>query len=62
MDKPIPTDPLIYRFYEIVAIYGTTLKDVIQEIVRLRDHERHRLQDGGRQGGQSVKEIASWSR
>ena len=31
MDKPIPTDPLIYRFYEIVAIYGTTLKDVIQE-------------------------------
>jgi cyanate lyase len=31
MEKPIPTDPLIYRFYEIVAIYGTTLKDVIQE-------------------------------
>ena len=31
MDKPIPTDPLIYRFYEIVAVYGTTIKDVIQE-------------------------------
>ena len=31
MDKPIPTDPLIYRFYEIVAVYGTTLKSVIQE-------------------------------
>src|SRR4029453_9439922 len=31
MDKPVPTDPLIYRFYEIVAVYGTTLKDVIQE-------------------------------
>jgi cyanate lyase len=31
MEKPIPTDPLIYRFYEIVAVYGTTLKDVIQE-------------------------------
>ena len=30
MDKPIPTDPLIYRFYEIL-VYGTTLKDVIQE-------------------------------
>ena len=29
--KPIPTDPLIYRFYEIVAVYGTTLKDVIEE-------------------------------
>jgi cyanate lyase len=31
MEKPVPTDPLIYRFYEIVAVYGTTLKDVIQE-------------------------------
>jgi cyanate lyase len=31
MDKPIPTDPLIYRFYELVAVYGTTIKDVIQE-------------------------------
>jgi cyanate lyase len=31
MEKPIPTDPLIYRFYEIVTVYGTTLKDVIQE-------------------------------
>jgi cyanate lyase len=31
MEKPIPTDPLIYRFYEIIAVYGTTLKDVIQE-------------------------------
>ena len=31
MDKPIPTDPLIYRFYEIVALYSTTLKAVIQE-------------------------------
>ena len=29
MEKPIPTDPLIYRFYEIIAVYGTTLKDVI---------------------------------
>jgi cyanate lyase len=31
MEKAVPTDPLIYRFYEIVAIYGTTIKDVIQE-------------------------------
>lgn len=31
MEKPIPTDPLIYRFYEIVAVYGTTLKSVIEE-------------------------------
>ena len=27
----VPTDPLIYRFYELIAVYGTTLKDVIQE-------------------------------
>jgi cyanate lyase len=30
-DKPIPTDPLLYRFYEILAVYGLSLKDVIQE-------------------------------
>jgi len=27
----VPTDPLIYRFYEIVQVYGTTLKAVIEE-------------------------------
>ena len=27
----VPTDPLIYRFYELVAVYGTTLKALIQE-------------------------------
>ena len=27
----IPTDPLIYRFYEIIQVYGMALKDVIQE-------------------------------
>ena len=27
----IPTDPLIYRFYEIMQVYGLPLKDVIQE-------------------------------
>ena len=31
MEKTVPTDPLIYRFYEIICVYGTTLKDVIQE-------------------------------
>jgi cyanate lyase len=29
--KQIPTDPLMYRFYEILLVYGTSLKDVIQE-------------------------------
>ncbi|RYX84714.1 cyanase [bacterium] len=27
----VPTDPLIYRFYEIIQVYGYPLKDVIQE-------------------------------
>ncbi|GHB21681.1 cyanase [Salinicola rhizosphaerae] len=30
-DGAIPQDPLIYRLYEIVGVYGPTLKDVIQE-------------------------------
>jgi cyanate lyase len=28
----VPTDPTIYRFYEIVQIYGTTLKALVHEI------------------------------
>jgi cyanate lyase len=28
---PVPTDPLIYRFYELVQVYGTTWKELIQE-------------------------------
>ncbi len=27
----VPTDPLIYRFYEIMQVYGYPIKDVIQE-------------------------------
>ena len=27
----IPTDPLMYRFYEILQVYGTTLKELIHE-------------------------------
>ena len=27
----VPTDPLIYRFYELVSVYGTTFKALIQE-------------------------------
>ncbi|WP_460141618.1 cyanase [Pseudomonas sp. S2_E01] len=30
-DQAIPQDPLIYRLYELVGVYGPTLKDVIQE-------------------------------
>jgi len=27
----VPTDPLIYRFYELVQVYGTTWKELIEE-------------------------------
>jgi cyanate lyase len=27
----VPTDPLIYRFYELIQVYGTTWKALIQE-------------------------------
>ena len=27
----VPTDPLIYRFYELVMVYSTTWKELIQE-------------------------------
>lgn len=30
-DQAVPTDPCIYRFYEIVGVYGDTLKQLIQE-------------------------------
>jgi len=31
LGEAVPTDPLIYRFYEIVQVYGTTIKELIQE-------------------------------
>ncbi|HXY59070.1 MAG TPA: cyanase [Methylocystis sp.] len=27
----VPTDPLIYRFHELINVYGTTLKELIHE-------------------------------
>ena len=30
-EQSVPQDPLIYRLYEIVGVYGDTLKEVIQE-------------------------------
>ena len=27
----VPTDPLIYRWYELVNVYGTTIKELIHE-------------------------------
>ena len=30
-DQAIPTDPVIYRWYEIVGVYGETIKELIHE-------------------------------
>jgi cyanate lyase len=45
-EQAIPTDPCIYRFYEIVGVYGPTLKAIIQEkfgdgIMSAIDFEMH---------------------
>jgi cyanate lyase len=31
LPSAIPTDPLIYRFYEMLNVYGTTIKELIHE-------------------------------
>jgi cyanate lyase len=31
LPSAVPTDPLVYRFYELVQVYGTTWKALIQE-------------------------------
>ena len=30
-DKTIPQDPVVYRLYEIVGVYGDTIKEIIGE-------------------------------
>jgi len=31
LGQSVPTDALVYRFYEIIQVYGTTLKALIEE-------------------------------
>jgi cyanate lyase len=31
LQTEVPTDPVIYRFYELVSVYGTTFKELIHE-------------------------------
>lgn len=31
LESPIPTDPTIYRFYEVLQVYGPTIKELIHE-------------------------------
>lgn len=30
-DQNVPTDPVVYRWYEIVGVYGETIKELIHE-------------------------------
>lgn len=30
-DNAVPTDPLVYRFYEMINVYGDTIKELIHE-------------------------------
>lgn len=31
LDGTVPVDPTIYRFYELIQVYGTTIKELIHE-------------------------------
>lgn len=31
LETPVPTDPTIYRFHEVVQVYGPTIKELIHE-------------------------------
>ena len=31
LDTPVPTGPTIYRFYEVLQVYGPTIKELIHE-------------------------------
>jgi cyanate lyase len=43
-----PTDPLIYRFYELVMVNGPALKAIIEEEIRRRRHVGDRFRSGAR--------------
>ncbi len=30
-EQTVPTDPLIYRLYEIMGVYGSTMKEIVHE-------------------------------
>lgn len=32
LENPVPVDPTIYRFYELIQVYGTTVKAIIHEM------------------------------
>ena len=42
LDSAVPADPTIYRFYEVLQVYGPTIKEH-PRAVRRRHHERDQL-------------------
>lgn len=30
-DQTVPTDPLLYRLYEMMSVYGPTIKEIVHE-------------------------------
>ncbi|MEW6408762.1 MAG: cyanase [Nitrospirota bacterium] len=32
LESPVPVDPTIYRFYELIQVYGSTIKELIHEM------------------------------
>lgn len=32
LDAAVPVDPLLYRFYEMIQVYGTTIKALVHEM------------------------------
>jgi len=46
----IPTDPTMYRFYEIAQVYGSTLEGTGAREVRRRHPQRHQFPNEHRKG------------
>jgi cyanate lyase len=60
----VPTDPLIYRFYELVNVYGTTFKELIHEefgdgIMSAIDYEMDMTRLPNGEKGDRVKIVLS---
>ncbi len=32
LDQAVPVDPLLYRFYEMIQVYGTSIKAIVHEM------------------------------
>ena len=60
----IPTDPLIYRWYEVVSVYGSTIKELTHEefgdgIMSAIDFSMD-IQRENNPNGDRVRVVLSW--